>query len=73
MLPLYLVPISASDKAKGLNVMSDGLTDHDLLMEVRKDVKWIKSHPSQVPSRKEIYSVIGLLFTIFGIFIAISS
>lgn len=51
--------------------MSDGLTDHQLLMEVRKDVKLIKSHIGQIPSRKEIYSIIGLLFTILGMFIVI--
>ncbi len=47
--------------------MGNGLTDHELLMEVREDVAWIKGHLSQVPSRKEVYGVIATMFTIgFG-------
>ncbi len=47
--------------------MGNGLTDHELLMEVRKDVAWIKNHLGQVPSRREIYSVLATIITIsFG-------
>ena len=43
--------------------MSDGLSDHDLLIEVRKDVKWIKEHLGQFPPRKEVYGVMGFLIS----------
>ncbi len=42
----------------------DGLSDHELLMEVREDVGWIKDHLSGVPTRKEIYGVIATIMTI---------
>jgi len=44
--------------------MSNGLSDHELLMEVREDVAWIKNHLSSVPSRKEIYGVLATIITI---------
>ena len=42
----------------------DGLTDHELLMEVRKDVRWIKEHLGATVTRKEIYSVITTIIII---------
>lgn len=42
----------------------DGLSDHDLLMEVRDDVKWIKDHLGATVTRKELYGVIGAIVTI---------
>ncbi len=44
--------------------MSNGLSDHELLMEVREDVGWIKAHLSNVPTRREVYSVIATIITI---------
>ena len=44
--------------------MEDGLSDHELLMEVREDVKWIKVHLGATVTRKEIYSVIATIITI---------
>ena len=44
--------------------MDDGLSDHDLLMEVREDVKWIKKHLGATVSRKEFYGTIATLITI---------
>jgi len=44
--------------------VSNGLTDHELLMEVREDVGWIKDHLGAVPTRKEIYGVIATIITI---------
>ena len=44
--------------------MSNGLSDHELLMEVREDVAWIKNHLSSVPTRKEIYGVLATIITI---------
>ncbi len=44
--------------------MRDGLSDHDLLMEVREDVKWIKEHLSVTVTRKEVYGVIATIITI---------
>ena len=44
--------------------MSNGLSDHELLMEVRKDVRWIKEHLSQVPSRREVYGVITTIIIV---------
>lgn len=52
--------------------MSDGLSDHDLLMEVRDDVKWIKRHLSQTVTRKEFYSVLGLLVAGLGIWASVA-
>jgi len=42
----------------------DGLSDHELLMEVRKDVRWIKEHLGGVVTRKEIYGVLATIITI---------
>ena len=44
--------------------MGNGLTDHELLMEVREDVAWIKDLLGQVPSRKEVYGVLATIITI---------
>ena len=44
--------------------MSNGLTDHELLMEVREDVAWIKDHLSQFPTRKEVYGVMATILTV---------
>ncbi len=42
----------------------DGLSDHDLLMEVREDVKWIKEHLAHFPPRKEVYGILATILTI---------
>lgn len=44
--------------------MGNGLSDHDLLMEVREDVKWIKEHLGATVTRKEVYGVIATIITI---------
>ena len=44
--------------------MGDGLSDHELLMEVRKDVKWIKNHLSITVTRKEFYGTLATIITI---------
>jgi len=44
--------------------VSNGLTDHELLMEVREDVGWIKDHLGSVPTRREIYGVLATIITI---------
>ncbi len=44
--------------------MSNGLSDHELLMEVREDVGWIKDHLGGVPTRREIYGVFATITTI---------
>ncbi len=44
--------------------MRDGLSDHELLMEVREDVAWIKNHLGSVPTRREIYGVLATIITI---------
>ena len=46
--------------------MGNGLTDHDLLMEVRDDVRWIKSHLGAAVSRKEFYGVLAVLVGVFA-------
>ena len=48
--------------------MSDGLSDHELLMEVRKDVSWLRANHSRFVTRKELYSILGLLITIAAFF-----
>jgi len=44
--------------------VGNGLSDHELLMEVREDVAWIKDHLSQYPTRKEIYGVLATVMTL---------
>jgi len=44
--------------------VSDGLTDHELLMEVRKDVAWIKENLGKYPTRKEVVAIFGLLISL---------
>lgn len=44
--------------------MGDGLSDHELLMEVRRDVRWIKNHLSLTVTRKEFYGSIATIITI---------
>ena len=51
----------------------DGLTDHELIMEVRTDVRWIKNHLGKTVTRREIYGVLGTLMTIgLGVLIAVT-
>jgi len=49
--------------------VGNGLSDHELLMEVREDVKWIKEHLGATVTRKEVYGVIATIITIgVGVF-----
>ena len=43
---------------------TDGLSDHELLMEVRGDVKWIKNHLSLTVTRREFYGSLATIITI---------
>ncbi len=49
-----------------------GLTDHELLIEVREDIKWIKEHLGATVTRKEVYGVLaGLATVILGVWAVI--
>ena len=58
--------------------MSNGLSDRDLLLEVReeqkeihKEIKEVRKEMGQFITRKEAYTVIGLLVSGFGLWTAI--
>ena len=42
----------------------NGLSDHELLMEVRSDVAWIKDNLRQYPTRKEVIGIFTILITL---------
>ena len=42
----------------------NGLSDHELLMEVREDVAWIKENLQQYPTRKEVIGIFTVLITL---------
>ena len=44
--------------------MGNGLTDHELLMEVRDDVDWIRNHMGGYVTRKEFYGTITAVITL---------
>lgn len=43
---------------------SNGLSDHDLLMETREDVRWIRNHMAGYVSRKEFYGLMAIITTV---------
>ncbi len=42
----------------------NGLSDHELLMEVREDVGWIKDNLRQYPTRKEVIGIFTILIAL---------
>ena len=48
----------------GRGMPGNGLTDHELLMEVREDVGWIKNNLRQYPTRKEVIGIFTILLTL---------
>ena len=49
--------------------MSDGLSDHELLMEVRTKVNWLVDNHSRFVTRKELYSILGLFMSVIAFFV----
>ncbi len=42
----------------------NGLTTHELVMEMREDIKWIKDHLRQYPTRREVIAIFTILVTL---------